>query len=389
MALLPAWGCEVWDYPFNRPRSAVMAPDHGSRSREEGTGTVPRHAEDSIFICGVRTPEGYDWKRDTALGIGRGELVLLKDMREILSFPTGYAEGVSMDPDSHHLLGGHLYTEFSDRTNTVIRRDGELLLSYEGREFLAGMVIRGGDIYTLGCRRSGEGFTYRKNGEIVLDRPAASLYGSFADSSYPRTGALYEDCGKLVFAYRNTAYGSTTVHIVEDGVDNTFMSWSGGGPPDDLKICSGQAYCVITGQYSGITYNDGDLYMTAGSAFQWNSCRIVDAGGVIFYVGEGRDSYGLSPCTLVMSKDNGTVEREDMLDGFIYCTGGKPRLCSGSYPGYYCFSRACMANKGEDLYLVLTPEDGSCPVLRKNGTDSAVVLNGFLTGIELCVSPPS
>ena len=56
---------------------------------------------------------------------------------------------------------GHLYTDNLDGTETVIRRDGEELFRYPGRESLRGFLLVGGKVHTLGQNLDGDGFAYR------------------------------------------------------------------------------------------------------------------------------------------------------------------------------------------------------------------------------------
>lgn len=385
LTLFPSCDRYLWDYPFNRPRSVVISSGGVPSRNADVPPEVAKTSDTSIYICGVRVPDGYDWQKDTALGIGRGELVLLKDMKEIVSFSTGYAECVGTDPDTHHLIDGHLYTEFSTDTRTIIKRDGGTVTSFEGREFLSGLVIRDGDVYSLGRRRSGYGFTYRKNGEVLLDRQSGMVFGSFLDPSYPHTGALYEDDGSICFAYMEE--NTSSVHLVVDGSDRILGRYGWNPAECDVKMYGGQPYAAGIAGYGGIEYipPSGRTYVASG--YVWENCCIVPSETGMFLAGNIA-GYGRmrSAVYSIAAQSAGIYEFEDY---DIRCRDGTVTLSPVSYQGYHCFSRMCLAHCGKDDYAVLSPEDGSNPVLRKNGEDVEIGINGYLTGVEICVSPPS
>ena len=384
LALFASCDYGLWDHPFNSPRSKVISSGEGVGHRI-GAPVPGAKTDTAVYICGVRVPEGYDWQKDTALGIGRGEVFLLKDMKEVTAFSTGYAEYSGTDPDTHHLIDGHLYTEFSTSTHTMIKCDGKELVLYEGREFLSGLVARGGDVYTLGRRRSGRGFTYRKNGEIILDISEGTVFGSFQDPSYPRTGALYEDKGVICFAYFDE--GTSCVHLVEDGEDRIMNGSMKTPVGSDVKICRGQLYAANVIGAGGLVYTSSGVSSVVASGYIWSSCSIFDTGSDICLVGNVAGGYNTR--SAVYSATAGQVRVYEYEDFNIRCRDGIVTLVPAAYQGYHCFSRECQDFCGDDDYAVLSPTDGSPPVLRKNGEDAVIGINGYLTGVEVYVSPPN
>ena len=388
LVLVPACESPDWFSPFNNPRSQVMAPLYYPDSRP-GPNPGVAAGDTSVFVSGVRVPSGYDWQRDTAIGLGRGELVLFKDMKEVLALPTGYAECVSTDPDTHHIIQGHLYSEFSTLERTVVKRDGETVLEYDGREFLVGLLEKDGVFYTLGRLRSGDGFTYRKNGEILLYVEDGLPYGSFLDSSYPETGALYLDGGKVYFAYRSNRFGRSS-HIVEDGKDNLVDVFAQSISMEDVKIIGGKLYCVGIVPGSGILqYRNYTGNPTAESSYVWTSCRVIGSGSKVIYAGTGRSQYASGSSTLLLAADTGSVSVKDSGDWFFCLDEDTLYLNPSAYEGYYFFSSSCVAYCGGKAYEALTPQDGSSPFLRVAGKEYEIGLNGFLTAVGVFVSPPS
>lgn len=122
-------------------------------------------------------PDGYDWVSDPDKGFVKCSLVVYADSRLILKVPVGDRYCVSSDPDTHRMIDGHLYTDYATEHETVIKKDGKPCLSYQGRESVVDMVLKGDSLHTLGQKRNGRGFSYRINGEVVLERDAGYAFG--------------------------------------------------------------------------------------------------------------------------------------------------------------------------------------------------------------------
>ena len=86
----------------------------------------------------------------TAISRDSTKLYLLKNWKTALSLDIGAENFVSEDPDLHHIVSGHLYTEFRHSGGTVVCRDGEEVLRTAEKYFLAGILERGEDLYLLG-----------------------------------------------------------------------------------------------------------------------------------------------------------------------------------------------------------------------------------------------
>ena len=197
-----------------RDRYTITHRYAGTTAREESrTDTV-------IYMTALEFPEGYDWRRDTSYGEVSGSIVLYRDSVRILEIPAGPGSLASLDPDLHHLVAGHVYTESCTTDETVIGLDGERLFSYPGRELLCGLLAGGGEVYTLGRNRSGSGFSLRRNGEVLFSRPEGSVSAHFsARPEYP-SGALYRDGGHLYFSYWQPAGDGRDWYVVEDGTES-------------------------------------------------------------------------------------------------------------------------------------------------------------------------
>ncbi len=147
--------------------------------------TAPGSDMDSIavgksvaYVTAMEYFDRYDWRADPGRGEVKCSLVVYADGKPVMKIPVGEKYETSSDPETHRMLNGHIYTDYLSETETVIKRDGKELIRYAGREIICGMACRQGEIHTLGHNASGEGFTYRINGEIIMERASGSSFGS-------------------------------------------------------------------------------------------------------------------------------------------------------------------------------------------------------------------
>ena len=140
----------------------------------DGAGAIKQ----TCYMTALDYQKGYDWRSDQARESVRCSLVVYADGRQIMKVPVGEEYETGSDPDMHRMIGGHLYTDYSTSDEMVIKKDGVQIIRYPGRETMCGMTVSGGDVYTLGQNRSGEGFAFRRNGEILLSREHGSIMGT-------------------------------------------------------------------------------------------------------------------------------------------------------------------------------------------------------------------
>ena len=152
------------------------------------TGTSGSHSV--CYMTALDYRKGYDWRTDSERGTVRCSLVVYADERPIMKVPVGDAYETGADVDMHRIIKGHLYTDYSTESETVIKKDGTQLYRYPSRESILGMDIVGEDLYTLGQSRNAAGITLRKNGEVLFDRQQANVIGQ-----------LYNDRDSLCFAF--------------------------------------------------------------------------------------------------------------------------------------------------------------------------------------------
>lgn len=239
MAILLIVGCTPDRYLHNRSDLRdVLHPKIDSSSVNPGTPLKGKRGIDlrqrEIYVSAVSFPAGYNWRKDSLGGPEGCRIVLFRasvpdtgsvtveslNFEEILSLPAGNGELLSTDYDMHHLIDGHLVTEYSTADETVICKDGEELIRFPGREYLRGIfeMPDGGPVYTLTQNRDGPGFRIRRDLEVILARANGVVFGGFSELSCNRRGGLnLNKDGDLEFfylisgrTYYQTDFGRTT-----------------------------------------------------------------------------------------------------------------------------------------------------------------------------------
>ena len=148
-----------------------------------GPGSIVVGGSDDIVVgkkvwyaVGVDFPEGYDWRTDDEKGQVKCSLVVFANGIPFMKVPVGDRYETSSDPDTHRMIEGSLYTDYSSDDETVVKRNGETIFRYPGREMIIEMAVRGDSVYTLGQSRDGNGFSYRVNGQVLLERESGYAF---------------------------------------------------------------------------------------------------------------------------------------------------------------------------------------------------------------------
>lgn len=184
----------------------------------------PPLPEMELVVTGLEYPEGYDWNRPETMN-GRPDIVLYRGDRLVLRVPTGEEYSVSEDLDMHRYLGGHVYTDYSTDTHTIVSRDGTELFRYAGRERIVLLEERDGRVLTLGESRDGRGFSSRVDGVPV--------FLGFDGSVFQNAGISPD--GEIRFFYRmpvNSTSGVTYLYYAVTGSDCVMIEL----PPDIVEV---------------------------------------------------------------------------------------------------------------------------------------------------------
>ncbi|MCM1176478.1 MAG: hypothetical protein NC308_04590 [Clostridium sp.] len=270
-----AWSCSG-PVELNRPITDIGSGWQGRDDQEEIEKTK------SLYVTGVEYPDGYDWRQDLGYSTGGCKVFLMKDGQRVFEAEVGYSSCISADADMHRCIDGHLYTDFSTDMETIVKRDGAEVFRYFGREMISEMIVRTDGIYTIGLPRSGSGWTYRRNGEILLHKGSGSLISE-----------LHEDMGKLYFAYEDQLESSTGTinryYLVENAKPSSIQATDDVLKIESARMIDGTLH--YTAQLKALAPrvlfrgSDCQSYgMSHGSTMR--NCKIVYSQGGIFTHGE-------------------------------------------------------------------------------------------------------
>ena len=393
-ALLLA-GCVFLDDGLNGPRSRADCARPGAAQgvRPAPADSLPGAVagpDTVLYFSAVRFPGDYDWQRDSAYGSAAFELMLFRDGRPVLTLASGPGVPFVPDPDRHHILSGHLYTERMLDGETLIGRDGLELFRFAGREFLLGLLEDGGDLHTLSRPANGQGFRYRKNGEILLDRTDGTPYGSLSDPSYGASGALYRDEGQICFCFREGRAGNHSHFMVRDGSEMHIGNILPSQTVLDIKLHRGRVLTLYN-EFLRHRLSDGRLWPRDG--VYGVTGRFSDGAGAYF-------SGFLEP--RAMSVQNRLCDEEAALyctaeaafavsadrDGTVRWYGPEEAAQSGT-PCYF-FSPACAAAAGKRFFLALTPKDRLRKAQIRTGAQTEEIdLWGYVSRVAVEIHPPA
>ena len=358
----------------------------------------------TVYVTAVEFPTGYDWQRDTAGRTAACRLVVFAGVKRILELPVGDAFGISPDPDMHRLRGGHLYTDFSTDTETLVKKDGEELFRFDGREMFCGFLVQGEDILTLGQNRRGAGVTLRRNGVPVFSDPQGYTHEGYA-SAFP-CGALNEDQDELCFSYYRLEDSKKTWFLVRDGIAGRVEVPDEVQVVHDVRRLDGRTclVAVVSGiKASPVLYVDGvPTPLGPPESHTLNDGRLGFSGGWIRVkcrIKQPREristSYLFSPYASPVSPGTGQVVSDFFLEGtdVAYAVlDASDGVVSAWHKGVsrpidgasHLIAPGCGQLAGGALYLALTPfQKGYHPRLWKEGQETTYPINGYLTSVRV------
>lgn len=350
----------------------------------------------SLYVSTVEFPPAYDWRRDSAFGGVEATIRLYRDGVEVLNFKAGNEAEVSVSADMHHIVDGHIYTEYISDAQKVIKRDGEEILRVKGGEVLKGLLLLNEDVYTLSLLPSNSSLIYRKNDEVLYEVSSAIPLGDlYSNPLYPG-GALYEDSGNIVFSYQK----DDDLVIVEDGVPRNLNYIRQGSEVNDMRLYKGVDYVVCLENRRGPVLYEGHYY-------QKISDKLANNAYVLCPYGEGMRIWG--PAVVKSGfYDTGLWDKSGLLDtysgsnnilysmqedeiaylslergkpSYVYTTaGGKREINSEAY----FMSSSCALYHDGSMYVAYTPynpEESPCVWV-----DGQIYSYGNINGYISCIA---
>ena len=355
-------------------------------------------ADTAVFISAVIFPEDYDWRRDTAYGAVACEVQLFKNGVRQFSARAGADVPISNSPLSHHIFGGHLYTESATASGTVICLDGEPCFSYPERELLKGFLIEKGIVHTLGKNLDGPGFNYRRNGEIVLSKDDGTLFGDFVNPAYGRTGALYMNNGAVSFCFRT----ASACYSVRNGEMQQLRLSVRPARVRDLRQIGLSCYYVADYSTSMLVFTPSRT-LTLPTGVAWQSASVFEHEGEPWVMADSQSKTICRPIGQTEDPDAGVQFPGNA--NFVY--PGASRIYSISSDSgimslrdddgtllyirdsTYFFGPSCAQFAGDKMYVLVNPrEREELPFLWQEEKETPIDLHGYLTGIEVEISPP-
>ena len=346
------------------------------------------------YMTAMDYRDGYNWLADQERGSVKCSLVVYADGRQIMKVPVGEEYETGSDPDMHRIINGHLYTDYSTSDQTVIKRDGIQMFRYPGRESICGMRVSGEDIYTVGQNRSGEGFAFRKNGEVLMSREAGGIIGTVNSGHDSMPFAFYEAIrsseGDISRYYVSRGGKVSQVAVRDDiqkvwdiicGEDTETYVASLVGVASPVMFVGGSMVLLtlpkksvlLSASLYGSVENPGvELLYSSGSAIYsmlWQDGKTQ----ITFPKGRTASSVCVQNeglCCAVNSSSSSAA-------GLIYRCGELHDMPAG----YSCVGGdvVCMVNG--ILNVGLSSRKGDSPLIWKDGETQALNINGYISSV--------
>ena len=372
------------------PRSS-HEPSPG-RQRADTSAAAPPGQH--VYLTAVRFPDGYAWDLDTCAVDGDVWIDLYRDGNRIRSVPAG----ASVHPDMHRFAGGHLYTDYSTETETVLSRNGVELFRYEGRESLRGFLVREDGIHTLGQDRDGDGFTYRIDGRVVFRSETGEVLGGFDGTGAPG-GALTESGEDDVFyACWHPSERGREYHVMRNS--ERYLSFPAADGTREILVSDGVVSRVQSKPRSLVLEVDGaavPLGMTGGEYCLW--CRMAAWEGDVLALVCAKSADGKRYFLQTAGGRKFTPPAGEAVSDLL-CDGKRLgwtvtdrkgsllriRWSDGSVTegtgGYLASGRCALLHDGR-LLLALTGRDGVPNRFQEDDARTDIPFNGYFTSVTV------
>lgn len=346
------------------------------------------------YMVAVDYPKGYDWRADPARENVRCSLVVYADDSPVMKVPVSQVYQIASDADMHRMAGGNLYTDYTNGIETVIKRNGKPLFSYQGTERISSLTISGDDVFTLGENRQGSGFSLRKNGDVVIAREKASVVAPLrpdgdslcfgfceqilnAEGTIDRYYSVYGNKvtnlslrGDVLKVWDMFTEGGNVVFLASlEGVDVPVLI--SGEEMKALKIPKGQNMISCSMFKAGDRIGVEGVCLTASGALKagiWIDGTLLVQFDNANFAAVHAEGEGI--CCVLNPMD-------ETSSGIIYRCGEIYEMPKG----YLCMGPQCMAMINGILNVGLSSQKGEQPLLWKDGQTEALRINGYISGI--------
>jgi len=362
-------------------------------------GTKPITWVDPLYSTAIAFPNGYNWRRDS-LGGGVGtEIIFFKDTLEMIRVNATSANEVSADPDRHRIIDGHLYTDFSSSSHTVLKKDGIELLRYSSREYIRSLIVKDSSVYTLGVPIGKEGWALRKNGQAVHMGEKGKLIGG-----------LHQDGDSLCFGAAvpiegvGSAQAAWRYYIVHNGEAKLLSSGDDGAEIKAVRSHQGQTNILVASGNGRLIWKEGEweMILVQENSIPWRNCSFVmTQDGLYAHVQLKLTSKHWTD--MFYSKGNKTVFTHNGHGVYALCEEA-PSLCFASTPAgnespiivylsnestlfptkYNMISPFALTTDGKKIAVGLNDKtDNYRPALIRGRDTSRFDFNGYFTRLSL------
>ena len=375
------------------PGTPRSSHEPGAGRRPDSTGTDTRPPEEHVWLTAVRFPDGFAWDLDTCAVDGEVWIDLYRDGEKVRSQPAG----ASVHPDMHRYTGGHLYTDWSTDTETVLSRDGAELFRFEGREAIRGFLVREDGVHTLGQDRDGSGFTYRIDGRTLYRSETGAVLGG-PDAPGAAGGALTEYGEDVFYVCCLPSERGKEYHVMRNA--ERYQSFPTSEWTLDVLFSDGKVARVLSKPRSLVLEVDGKetrLPLNGREVCLWSRlaaweedvvalvcAQVAGAKRFFLQTAGGKTFTPFSGETVSDVLSDGermgwtvTDGRGDLLR-VRWSDGG---VTEGT--GGFLVSGRCALLRGGRLFLALTGRDGAPNRLQEDGVHTDFPFNGYFTSVTV------
>ena len=375
------------------PGTPRSSHEPGTGRRTDSTGTDTRPPEEHVWLTAVRFPDGFAWDLDTCAVDGEVWIDLYRDGEMVRSQPAG----ASVHPDMHRYTGGHLYTDWSTDTETVLSRDGAELFRFEGREAIRGFLVREDGIHTLGQDRDGSGFTYRIDGRTLYRCETGAVLGG-PDAPGAAGGALTEFGEDVFYVCCLPSERGKEYHVMRNA--ERYQSFPTSEWTLDVLFSGGKVSRVLSKPRSLVLEVDGKenrLPLNGREVCLWSRLAAWEEDVVVLVCAQAAGAKRFFLQTAggkTFTPFSGETVSDVLSDGERMgwtVTDGRGDLLRVRWSdggvtegtGGFLVSGRCALLRGGRLFLALTGRDGAPNRLQEDGVHTDFPFNGYFTSVTV------
>lgn len=356
-----------------------------------------------LLFTAVDFDKNYDWKRDTAYGSSRFDVILYKDFKQTVKLSSSSFPGLSPAANTHHIIDGNLYTEHFFNGTMSLYRNEEKLFSFEGREIILGILpLSNEGVYTLSRKISNGNETtiLRLNGEIVTVLSGGHPFGSTEDSSYGESGALFSTINEDVyfcFDSENEDPLSRYLIVYKDHIDT--IRNSRGLTVPDMKLIDGTAV-LCPANYISYSLGEARIYK-ALSEEGYAIGAFFSIGGKGQFTGIANYNSTKNRLTKLCTseaviyhsaKADYAIEENEETEGICIYSGSLGNAIYSQTAAYFPSPNSAIINE-KYFAAAVSSKDDNRPypkIIFRDGKTAEIEINGYISCVStvLSVNPP-